>query len=347
MTVGAGRTEIGIVVYPGAQLAAIHGLTDLFGIASRFSADGRSDRPATLRISHWGPGEGGIACIFRSDPTATAPPRVLILPPTLADLPDPDTCAALALWLLQRHAEGVALVTVCSGVFLLAPTGLLDGRTVSTHRSCAQALRDAFPRIAVDAERAMVEHPDILTAGGFMAWVDVALLLIERLLGTAIRTETARFALSRHEAGPPEGTLEFLHRQGHGDGAVRNAQSLVHRTDGQGLTLAAMAAAAGLERRTFLRRFVGATGMTPIEYCRAVRFARAREVLEAGNMPLKQIAEALGYGDVSSFARAFRRAHGMAPGAFRKKRGGAVAGEWTGRSSIDRTPSSWPGGWDR
>jgi transcriptional regulator GlxA family with amidase domain len=79
-----------------------------------------------------------------------------------------------------------------------------------------------------------------------------------------------------------------------------------------------MAAAAGLERRTFLRRFANATGRTPIEYCRAVRIARARELLECGNTPQKEIAQSLGYKDVASFARIFRKVTGLAPGAHRR-----------------------------
>ena len=91
--------------------------------------------------------------------------------------------------------------------------------------------------------------------------------------------------------------------------------------DGRGVSLAAMATAAGLERRTLLRRFASATGMSPIEYCRAVRIARARELLEGGDTSQKQIAESLGYKDVASFARVFRKAVGSAPGAYRKRFG--------------------------
>jgi len=74
-----------------------------------------------------------------------------------------------------------------------------------------------------------------------------------------------------------------------------------------------------LERRTLLRRFANATGMTPMEYCRAVRIARARELLEGGDAPQKVIAQSLGYKDVASFARVFRKTTGSAPGAYRKK----------------------------
>ena len=99
------------------------------------------------------------------------------------------------------------------------------------------------------------------------------------------------------------------------------AQEWVHIRDGRDVSLASMAAAAGLERRTFLRRFANATGMTPIEYCRAIRIARARELLEFGNTPQKVIAQSLRYKDVASFARVFRKATGLAPGAYRNRFG--------------------------
>jgi len=103
---------------------------------------------------------------------------------------------------------------------------------------------------------------------------------------------------------------------------VLKAQEWVHMRDGRGVSLAALATAAGLERRTLLRRFASATGMTPIEYCRSVRVARARELLEGGETSQKEIAESLGYKDAASFTRAFRKAVGSAPGAYRKRFGG-------------------------
>jgi transcriptional regulator GlxA family with amidase domain len=89
--------------------------------------------------------------------------------------------------------------------------------------------------------------------------------------------------------------------------------------DGRGVSLAAMATAAGLEQRTLLRRFASATGMTPIEYCRTVRIARARELLAGGEFSQKEITASLGYKDVATFSRVFRKATGLAPGAYRKR----------------------------
>lgn len=321
MTPGGLPSEIGIVVYPGAQMAAVHGLTDIFCIACRLAAEGRLDERPSLQVTHWSPGpRGDIACIYRSEPSGGAKPEILILPPTLSRLPDPETCANIAHWLRRRHAQGVRLVSICSGAFLIAGTGLLDGRTVSTHRRCARALIESYPQVTVDTEARLIDLTDVLTAGGFMAWVDVGLILVERLLGGAVRAETARFIRYDPSASEAPHFAGFTPQQTHGDMAVRKAQEFIHVRDGQGMSLDTLAAAAGLERRTFLRRFTSATGLTPMEYCRAVRLARARELLEAGSMPLQKIAASLGYADVSSFARAFRRTMGVPPGTYRQQR---------------------------
>jgi transcriptional regulator GlxA family with amidase domain len=239
----------------------------------------------------------------------------------MVDLPNPDVPAGVVSWLQSRYACGAKLVSVCSGAFILAETGLVAGRSVSTHRFCAEALANRFPEITVDTNQRTIDDGDIITAGGFLAWVDVGLLLVDKILGGTVRAETARFICSDPAASEARYFPGFAARQAHGDTAVLKAQEWVHIRDGRDVSLASMAAAARLERRTFLRRFANATGMTPIEYCRAVRVARARELLECGNTPQKEIAESLGYKDVASFARVFRKVSGLAPGAHRKRFG--------------------------
>jgi transcriptional regulator GlxA family with amidase domain len=286
--------EIGIVRYPGAQVACILGLTDLFGIASTIALDQRRSGQSPLRVTHWQPLHGrdaNLSCVYDSAPRASPKPRTLIIPPTMVDLPDPDVPAGVVSWVRNRHAAGATLVSLCSGAFILAETARI------------------------------IDHGDIVTAGGFLSWVDLGLFLVDRILGPAMRAETARFVLSDPAAGETRYFTGFAPPQMHGDRAVLKAQEWVHMRDGRGVSLAAMATAAGLERRTLLRRFASATGMTPIEYCRAVRIARARELLEGGDTSQKQIAQSLGYKDVASFARVFRKAVGSAPGAYRKRFG--------------------------
>jgi transcriptional regulator GlxA family with amidase domain len=324
-TAAAGATnEIGIVLYPGVQAACVHGLTDLFEIAANIARDQQRDGRCQLRVTHWQPAHSRdteLWCVYDSDPLGNPQPRILIIPPTMVGLPDPDIPAGVVSWLRSSYACGAKLVSVCSGAFILAETGLVAGRSVSTHRICAEALAKRFPEITVDTNQRIIDDGDIITAGGFLAWVDVCLLLVDKILGSAVRVETARFILSDPAASEARYFPGFTPRQAHGDTAVLKAQEWVHIRDGRDVSLASMAAAAGLERRTFLRRFANATGMTPIEYCRAVRTARARELLEFGNTPQKEIAQSLGYEDVASFARAFRKVTGLAPGAYRKRFG--------------------------
>jgi transcriptional regulator GlxA family with amidase domain len=316
---GNAAHEIGIVNYPGAQVACILGLTDLFGVASRIALD-----QPPLRVTHWQPNHGGdadLSRVYDSAPHRSSQPRTLVIPPTMVNLPDPDVPVGVASWVRNCHAAGATLVSLCSGAFILAETGLVDGRSVATHQICAQALAKRFPQIIVDTNRRIIDHGDIITAGGFLAWVDIGLFLVDRILGPAIRAETARFVLSDPAADEARYFTGFAPPQTHRDRAVLRAQEWVHMRDGRRVSLAAMATAAGLERRTLLRRFAAATGMTPIEYCRAVRVARARELLEGGNTSQKQIAQSLGYKDVASFARVFRKTAGLPPGAYRKRFG--------------------------
>src|SRR6201997_4131244 len=316
--------EFGIVHYPGAQVACILGLTDLFGAAARIARDQQRSGQSALRVTHWRPlhnGDANLSCVFDSAPRGSPKPRTLIIPPTMVDLPNPDVPAGVVSWVRNRHAAGATLVSLCSGAFILAQTGLVDGKSVATHQICAEALAKRFPQIVVDVNRRIVNHGDVITAGGFLAWVDLGLFLVDRILGPAMRAETARFVLSDQAAGEARYFTGFAPPQAHGDRAVLKAQEWVHMRDGRAVSLAAMATAAGLERRTLLRRFASATGMSPIEYCRAVRIARARELLEGGDTSQKQIAQSLGYKDVASFARVFRKAVGSAPGAYRKRFG--------------------------
>ena len=336
---GSPAREIGIVHYPGAQVACILGLTDLFDLASTIALDqGRSGKTA-LRVTHWKPVDSfdaNLSCIYDSAPRGSPQPRTLIIPLTMVNLPDPDIPAGTVSWVRNRHAAGTTLASLCSGTFILAETGLVDGKSVATHQLCAKALAKRFPKIVVDTNRRIIDHGDVITAGGYLSWVDLGLFLVDRILGPAIRAETARSVLDDPAARKARYFTGFAPPQTHGDSAVLKAQEWVHMRDGRGVSLAALATAAGLERRTLLRRFASATGMTPIEYCRRVRIARARELLEGGDWPQKQIAQSLGYKDVASFARVFRKAVGEAPGAYRKRfaRKGISPADFVGRVPL-------------
>src|SRR5208282_5364052 len=186
--------EIGIVHYHGAQEACILGLTDLFGVASKIALVQRRSGQPPLRVTHWQPlhsRDARLSCVYDSAPHGSPKPRTLIIPPTMVDLPDPVVPAGVVSWVRNRHAAGATLVSLCSGAFILAETGLVDGQSVAAPQICARELAKRFPKIIVDTNRRIIDHGDIITAGGFLSWVDLCLYLVARILGPAVGAETA------------------------------------------------------------------------------------------------------------------------------------------------------------
>ena len=157
---GSTAHEIGIVHYPGAQVACILGLTDLFGIASTIALDQQQSGETPFRVTHWKPihsRAANLSCVYDSAPHGGPQPRTLIIPPTLVNLPNPDVAGNVVSWIRSRHASGATLVALCSGAFILAETGLVDGQSVATHQICADALAKRFPRIVVDTNRRIID----------------------------------------------------------------------------------------------------------------------------------------------------------------------------------------------
>jgi transcriptional regulator GlxA family with amidase domain len=312
--------EIAILSYPGAQLSAIHGLTDVFGIANDRSHEIGGPAAPVLRVTHWGPAAptGPVEKIFDTHAGYPNRPAVAIAGPSIRDLPtDPALLDTLAGWLRDRHAAGSIIGSVCSGAYLLAYAGLLDGRTATTHWVHAADYAARFPAVRFEAESVLVDDGDIITAGAVMAWSDLGLRLVDRLLGPEVTVATARYMLfdpagreQRHYSG-------FAPRLDHGDAPVLRTQHWLQATGARGVTLAAMAERAGLEARTFERRFHRATGLRPTEYCQHLRVGRARAMLETSTRPVAQIAWDVGYRDEAAFRKVFRRVVGLAPGAYR------------------------------
>lgn len=320
MTHGRDTLEIGLLVYPGAQMAAVHGLTDLFSIANRLRDDlGALERPL-LRVSHWSEGgDGKLVAQFDSHPDDHHMLRVMIIPPSLTQAPSPALLERYCENLRQWHRDGALLVSVCVGVFFIAASGLLDGRPATTHWNFAQSLAERFPRIKVEANLPLLDDGDIITSAGLMAWTDLGLKLVERYLGDTLAMETARFlAVERVSAGNQPGSV-FSPRLDHGDEAVLRVQHWLQSSGARDVDLAAMSECAGLESRTFLRRFRSATGLKPTEYCQQVRVGRACRMLEFTNRSIDQIAWGVGYQDPGAFRKVFLKITGLAPSDYRRR----------------------------
>lgn len=317
-----GSTEIGIVNFPGAQMAAVLGMTDLFATADHLArrAGGEGAGPR-LRISRW---EWATEAtepvrVFDTMPDAGGSPDVLLLPPGLGDPVRREDAAAYAAWLRDRHAAGTALGSICKGAFLLGETGLLSGRTVTTHWSYEEEFQARFPKTRVDVNRLLIDDGDILTAGGVMAWTDLALRLVERFLGPAAMLDTARAFLIDPPGREQSYYSAFSLRLNHGDAPILKVQRWMQETGALNTDLAGLVEQSGLEERTLLRRFQKATGLTTTEYAQRLRVGRARDLLQQGALTGDQVAWEVGYTDPGAFRKVFTKIVGLTPAEYRRR----------------------------
>lgn len=315
--------EIGIVLYRDVQLAAVHGLTDLFGVADRIALQHRTGKARLLRVSHWRSDAADTlpVRVFDTAAGAAGAPSVLILPPSLGDPPGPEKAAPFAGWLTTQHRAGATLCSVCAGAFLLGETGLFSGRMVTTHWAYAEPFQIRFPEARLDVDRLVIDDGDIITAGGVMAWTDLGLKLVDRILGPTVMIETARLLLVDPPGREQRYYSAFSPRLTHGDAAVLKVQHWLQRTGAKDIALATLAGLAGLEERTFLRRFFKATGLTSTEYCQRLRVGKAQELLQFSKSPIESIAWEVGYADTSAFRKVFARITGLTPGEYRRRFG--------------------------
>ncbi|HEY0526320.1 MAG TPA: transcriptional regulator FtrA [Stellaceae bacterium] len=240
-----------------------------------------------------------------------------------ADDPVP---APLVDALCAAHAGGARLVSLCSGVFVLAATGLLNGRRATTHWRYAEALAAAYPEIRFAPDVLYVDEGDVLTAAGSAAGIDLCLHVVRRDFGPDIANRLARrLIVPPHREG---GQAQFVERP---VPPAREGMRLGPLLDRMRARLdeeqpvARLAAEAGMSVRTFLRRFRDATGTTPGDWLAAERIARARELLESTALPIEDIAASCGFGSAATLRHHFRLRLRTSPAAYRARFCGSPA----------------------
>lgn len=228
----------------------------------------------------------------------------------------------LVQWLHAMHGGGAVLCLACSGIFLLAETELFDGKDATVHFDYARAFAAAYPAVPIHPERVLVIsglREELVSSGASTTWHDLVLYLIARYAGATIAQAVARtFALQWHQDGLAP-YIVFEGRSDHGDAVIASAQQWLSRHFPVANPVEEMVRRSKLAERTFKRRFVAATGLTPIAYVQRLRIEDAKRRLERTDAPVDEIGWRVGYEDPAFFRRLFRRTTGLAPGAYRKR----------------------------
>jgi transcriptional regulator GlxA family with amidase domain len=234
------------------------------------------------------------------------------LPPELADL-------------LQRTAMGARMVSICTGAFVLAAAGLLDGRPATTHWLHAPAFARLFPAVDLDPDVLFVDDGDVLTSAGNAAGIDLLLHLIRRDHGSDVAARVAR----RSVVAPwrEGGQSQFVERPvpEPGDSGTAATRAWALQRLGEPLTLADLAAHARMSVRTFTRRFREETGLSATRWLVQQRVALARRLLESTESPVERVAAEAGFGTAASLRQHLHAAIGVPPLTYRRTYRGPVA----------------------
>lgn len=227
-------------------------------------------------------------------------------------------------WLQTAYADGALLASACSGAVVLARTGLLDGLEATSHWAYCEHLQRQYPRTRWYPERGLVvAGPDqrIVMAGSGVSWHLLVLALVARFAGPEEAMQVARINLMDLHAATPLAYASLTHGSHAADPQIARCQQWASLNYTCEAPVARMVALSRLPERTFKRRFVLATGMSPLQYVHHVRLEEAKHMLESGDSPVEAVASDVGYSDASFFGRLFRRKVGMTPAQYRQRFG--------------------------
>ncbi len=227
--------------------------------------------------------------------------------------------AALLQALKAAHARGARILTICSGVFVLAATGLLDGLHATTHWYHAEVLAQRYPQISVDPDVLYIDNGQLITSAGSVAGLDACLHLVERDFGARVTNSVARrLVMAPQRSG---GQAQFIPAPVPQTSRADLAPLLewVRQHLNEPFGVRELASRAAMSERTFLRRFSDATGMSPKDWLRQERLRRARDLLESSDESPDRIAERCGFRSPETFRSAFREALGLSPTAYRMR----------------------------
>lgn len=261
-------------------------------------------------------------------------------PDANGDLPPMSAFGAAAAWIRNRHSRGALVYGSCNGVFLLGEAGLLDGRRCTTTWWRHDELQRRYPRAAAQWGATLIEDRRVVTAGGPLSWIDLALHAIRTLCGAEAARIAADFTVvdtapSTHAHYIPPGHLAASNP------LVIEAEHVVRQSGSTPLGAADLARALATSERTLHRRLKEATGETPKNFIDRIRIQTTRTLLETSAKSIKELAAGAGFTDEASFRRAFRRYAGMAPGAYRgraRSKGGDFPSEFAAPNEPQLIP---------
>jgi len=222
-------------------------------------------------------------------------------------------------WIIRQYKNGAEVVSLCTGAFMLAAAGILDGRKCSTHWAAADAFRTMFPQVKLTIEKIITEEKGIYTSGGALSAMNLVLHIIGRYYDRETAIYCAKVFTVEYDRNDQSEFMIFSGQKDHGDKDIRKVQLFMESKVGEKIIVEDLCERFSIDRRNFDRRFKKATGNSPYEYLQRIKIEAAKKYLETSRKTVSEIMYEVGYSDVRAFREVFKKYTGMSPEDYKQK----------------------------
>jgi transcriptional regulator GlxA family with amidase domain len=222
-------------------------------------------------------------------------------------------------WIEKQYKHGAEVASICTGAFMLASTGLLDGRNCSTHWAVADNFRAMFPEVNLQTDKLITDENGIYTNGGAYSFLNLMIYLIEKYYDRQTAIFCSKVFQIEMDRQSQSAFIIFKGQKLHGDEMVKKAQAYIESKPDEKISVEHLSSKFAVGRRNFDRRFIKATGNTPVEYSQRVKIESAKKALETTRKTINEVMYEVGYSDVKAFREVFRKITGMSPLEYRGK----------------------------
>jgi transcriptional regulator GlxA family with amidase domain len=243
----------------------------------------------------------------------------LVIIPSAIPLKNTNENTELLEWIINQYKAGAEVASMCSGAFILASTGILDGRSCSTHWSLTDAFKEMYPKVNLSADKLITDEKGIYTNGGAYSFLNLVIYLVEKYYDRPTAIYCSKVLQIELDRNSQSAFSIFTGQKQHGDEMVQQAQKFIESNVEEKISIEKMSSKFAIGRRNFDRRFIKATGNTPLEYSQRVKIESAKKSLESTRKTVNEVMYEVGYADVKAFREVFRKITGLSPLEYRGK----------------------------
>ncbi len=317
------------IIVPDGQstlstIACIVGAYEIFTVANKYCKE--NERKELFKVELAGVSktaefDNGLLTVRpHTNISAISKTHLIIIPSLVRDFEKAMKGNKLLVdWIEQQYKHGAEVASMCTGTFMLASAGLLDGKNCSTHWSAADTFRTMFPKVNLQADKLITDEHGIYTNGGAYSFLNLVIYLIEKYYDRQTAIYCSKIFQIEIDRNSQSAFTIFTGQKLHGDEMVQKAQAYIENKVDEKISVEDLSSKFAVGRRNFDRRFIKATGNTPLEYSQRVKIESAKKAFETSRKTINEVMYEVGYSDVKAFREVFRKITGMSPLEYRSK----------------------------